>query len=71
MVLGFHLRTTQSRLLGVGALAAFAFLGGGLDPLVFTALTTGALVVLVMFKLWSVHREAVTGGPGTASVVEA
>jgi low temperature requirement protein LtrA len=71
MVLGFHPRTTQSRLVGVGALVAFAFLGGGLDPLVFTALTTGALVVLVTFKLWSVHREAVTGGPETGHAVEA
>jgi hypothetical protein len=34
-------------------------------------LTTGALVALVVFKLWSVHREAITGGSQTASAVEA
>ena len=71
MTLGFLPRTAQSRLLVAGALLAFAALGGGLEPLVFTALTTGALVGLVVFKLWSSHREAVLGASDAAPAVEA
>jgi low temperature requirement protein LtrA len=58
MVLGFLPRTTQSRLLGVGALLALAAVGGELEPVAFTAFTTGVLVTLVVFKLWTAHREA-------------
>ena len=59
MNLGFLPRTAQSRLAGAGALVAFAFLGGDVEPLVFTAFTTGVLLAVVVFKLWSVHRAAV------------
>jgi low temperature requirement protein LtrA len=72
MTLGFLPRTAQSRLAGAGALVGFAFLGGDVEPLVFTALTTGVLVALVVFKLWSSHRVAVEEGASAAPrVVEA
>ncbi|HYM64824.1 MAG TPA: low temperature requirement protein A [Gaiellaceae bacterium] len=57
-VLGFPPRTIQARAVAVIVLLALILLGGGLDPLVFTALTTAVLVALVVFKLWSVHRAA-------------
>jgi len=57
--LGFLPRTAQSRLAGALVLVAFAVLGGDVEPLAFTALTTGVLVALVVFKLWSSHRVAV------------
>ncbi len=57
--LGFLPRTGQSRFAGAGVLVAFAFLGGEIEPLAFTAVTTGVLVALVVFKLWSSHRVAV------------
>jgi low temperature requirement protein LtrA len=58
MVLGFLPRTAQSRVLAAGGLVALAALGGGLAPVAFTALTTAVLVGLVVFKLWTAHREA-------------
>jgi len=70
-VLGFLPRTAQSRLLASSALVAFAALGGELEPVVFTALTTAVLVGLVVFKLWSAHHEAVLGASRRASAVEA
>jgi low temperature requirement protein LtrA len=60
--LGFLPRTAQSRLAGAGLLVAFAFLGGEVEPLAFTATTTGVLIALVVFKLWSLHRVAVEKG---------
>jgi low temperature requirement protein LtrA len=73
MTLGFLPRTAQSRLLGVAVLVALALLGGGLEPVAFTALTTVVMVGLVAFKLWSAHHEAVAyeQEPGPAPVVEA
>jgi low temperature requirement protein LtrA len=58
MVLGFLPRTAQARAVAVVALVALALLGGALDPLLFTALTTAVLVALVVVKLWSAHRAA-------------
>jgi low temperature requirement protein LtrA len=52
-------RTGQSRIAAAAALVAFVFVGGEVEPLAFTALVTGVLVGLVLFKLWSAHREAV------------
>ena len=40
-------------------------------PVVFAALTTGVLVLLVGFKLWTAHREAATSASGAAPAVEA
>jgi low temperature requirement protein LtrA len=60
LVVGFLPRTALSRAVGVAALAAAAAFGSEIDPVAFTALTTVVLVALVAFKLWSVHREAVT-----------
>jgi low temperature requirement protein LtrA len=57
-VLGFLPRTTQSRVLAAVALLALAAVGGDLEPVAFTAFTTGVLVTLVVFKLWTAHREA-------------
>jgi low temperature requirement protein LtrA len=57
-VLGFLPRTTQSRVVAAGALLALAAVGGELEPVVFTAFTTAVLVALVVFKLWTAHREA-------------
>jgi low temperature requirement protein LtrA len=65
--LRFLPRTGQSRLAGAGLLLAFAVLGGEVEPVVFTALTTGVLVALIVFKLWSLHREAVTKDERTAT----
>jgi low temperature requirement protein LtrA len=67
LVLGFLPRTALSRALAVVALVALAALGGGLDPVLYAALITAVLVALVVFKLWSAHREAAALGP----VVEA
>jgi low temperature requirement protein LtrA len=53
-------RTAQSRIVAAAALVAFALGGGEVEPVAFTAITTGVLVALVVFKLWSLHREAVT-----------
>jgi low temperature requirement protein LtrA len=55
-------RTGQSRLVAAAALLAFAVAGGEVEPLAFTALVAGVLVALVVFKLWSLHREAVAKG---------
>lgn len=60
LVAGFLPRTAQSRVAGVVALVAIALLGGALDPVVFTALTTTVLVGLVAFKLWTAQRAATT-----------
>ena len=71
-VLGFPPRTVQSRAVGVAALVVLALLGGELEPFVFTALTTGVLVVLVAFKLWSARRELqATPAREAAQVAEA
>jgi len=52
-ILGFPPRTVQSRAVAVVTLVVVALVGGEFDPLVFTALTSGVLVALVAFKLWS------------------
>jgi low temperature requirement protein LtrA len=59
MTLDFMPLTAQSRLVGSGVLVALAAAGGEIEPLVFTALTTGVLFALVVLKLWSTHRVAV------------
>jgi low temperature requirement protein LtrA len=71
MTIGFLPRTAQSRLAGAAGLVVLAVAGAELEPLAFTALTTGVLVGLVVFKLWSAHREAVLGGAETAPALEA
>jgi low temperature requirement protein LtrA len=48
--------TTLSRVLAAGALVVLALAGNGVDPVVFTALTTGALVGVVAFKMWRFQR---------------
>jgi low temperature requirement protein LtrA len=65
--LRFLPRTGQSRLAGAGLLVAFALVGGEVEPVVFTALTTGVLVALIVFKLWSLHHEAVATDERTAT----
>jgi low temperature requirement protein LtrA len=57
MSLRFHPLTAQSRAVGAGVLVAFAALGGEIEPVTFTALTTTVLVGLVAFKLWSSQRQ--------------
>jgi low temperature requirement protein LtrA len=71
LVSGLHGRTVLSRMLAVGLLLAFALFGGPLDPVVFAALTTGVLVLLVGFKLWTAHREVAGDASGAAPAVEA
>jgi low temperature requirement protein LtrA len=68
-VLGFLPRTTQSRLVAAGALLALAAVSGELEPVAFTAFTTAVLVALVVFKLWSAHREAAISQEVTAVAV--
>jgi low temperature requirement protein LtrA len=58
LVLGLHAGTIRSRLVAIALLIALALFGGGLDAVVFSALTTAVLVALVVFKLWSAHRAA-------------
>jgi low temperature requirement protein LtrA len=60
MVLGFLPRTAQARVVAIVALVALALVGGEIDPLLFTALTTAVLVALVVLKLWGAHRAART-----------
>jgi low temperature requirement protein LtrA len=71
LALGFHARTTQSRFLAAGLLVAFAFGGGEIEPVAFTALATAVLVGLVVHKLWSVHRKALPRGSEAAPAAEA
>jgi len=59
VVLGFLPRTALSRAVAAAALVVAAAFGGEIEPVAFTALTTLVLVALVVFKLWSSHREAV------------
>jgi low temperature requirement protein LtrA len=59
LTLGFLPLTAQSRAAGAVALVALAALGGGLEPVAFTAFATGLLVGLVVLKLWSTHRAGV------------
>jgi hypothetical protein len=62
----------RSRLVAIGLLIAFALVGGELDAVVFTALTTAVLVALVAFKLWSAQRQAtVDTSAAAAPAVEA
>ena len=72
LTLGFLPRTGQSRLAGAAVLVTLALVGGEIEPLAFTALTTGVLVALVVFKMWSTHRLAVATDESTgARAVEA
>jgi low temperature requirement protein LtrA len=71
MVLGFLPRTAQSRLAAAGALVALALVGGEIEPLAFVGLTTSVLVGLVVFKLWSAHREATLATSVATPAVEA
>ena len=71
MVLGFLPRTAQSRLVAVGALVAFAIVGGEIEPFAFVSFVTVVLVGLVVFKLWTAHREAIGDHARAAPAVEA
>ncbi|MGH3111220.1 MAG: low temperature requirement protein A [Gaiellaceae bacterium] len=70
MVLGFLPRTAQSRLVAVGALIAFAIVGGEIEPLAFVSFVTVLLVGLVVFKLWTAHREAMVDRARPAPAAE-
>jgi len=70
MVLGFLPRTAQSRLGAVGALVAFAIVGGEIEPLAFVSFVTVVLVGLVVFKLWTAHREAMVDRARPATAAE-
>jgi low temperature requirement protein LtrA len=52
-------RTLPARAVAAGALVALALLGGDVDPVLFTTLSTSILVALVAFKIWSAHRVEV------------
>ena len=70
LVTGFLPGTARSRLAGVVALVAVAALGGTLDPVVFTAVTTAVLVALVVFKLWAAQHALATVRRSAAAVAE-
>jgi low temperature requirement protein LtrA len=67
LTLGFLPRTARSRLAVAAVLVALALVGGEIEPLAFTAFTTGVLVALVAFKLWSMHRVAVANDGSTGA----
>jgi low temperature requirement protein LtrA len=72
LVRGLHPGTVRSRLVAIGLLIAFALVGGELDAVVFTALTTAILVALVAFKLWGAQRQTtVDTSEAAAPAVEA
>jgi low temperature requirement protein LtrA len=66
-VVAFPPQTAQSRAVAVAALVVLAVFGEPLDPLVFTAVTTGTVVVLVAFKIWSAQYARVPTGRAPAS----
>jgi len=62
-VQGLLPRTIPARTGGVAALAALAFVGGRMDPVLFVALTASVLVLVVGFKLWTAQRS-LAAAPG-------
>jgi hypothetical protein len=66
LVTGFLPGTAPSRLAGVVALVVVAALGGMLDPVACTAVTTAVLVGLVVFKLWAAQHVLATSWSSAA-----
>jgi low temperature requirement protein LtrA len=62
-VIRFPPRTVRARAVAAGTLGILALVGSEIEPVLFTALTTAVLVALVVFKLWSAHREAIASRP--------
>jgi hypothetical protein len=48
--------TERVRGIAIGLLVVLAFVGGRIEPVMFTAIAAGTIFVLVAYKLWSTQR---------------